>query len=260
MRHHAVSISLGLLAAVGLGALVLIPGAEHPNSVAADEARAQTVTAGPASPNPALLRAIDSSLQPPLPAAQVQVADVPARVAVAPQPAIDTITAPEAAPTAGLRGDRIGSSAVNLRQGPSSSSATVSVLAAGQPVQVGETSKGWVQVTLDDGTIGWVYSRYLAGPAAAAPAASDPQPNASAPARVASTRAKAVPRAVIRGADDDSLEDRTALIANAMPAFSSPDGDDSFMLKAGQRVRIAEVRGNWLRVETANGTSAWIKR
>jgi SH3-like domain-containing protein len=68
-------------------------------------------------------------------------------------------------------------------------------------------------------------------------------------------------RATIKGGDGD-LEDRTARIASRLTAYSHPgDSADAIMtLSPGTRVRIAEVRGNWLRVETRDGASAWIKR
>ena len=106
-------------------------------------------------------------------------------------------------------------------------------------------------VTRADGSTGWVYSAYLSSAGSAA-AASDQS------RRIASTDQ---PRAVIHGGDGD-LTDRTARIASRLPAYSRPaDGAQSvFTLQPGDEVYIAEVRGNWLRVETADGMSAWIRR
>jgi len=154
--------------------------------------------------------------------------------------------------------------AVNLRSGPNSGSATVDVLQPGEAVQVGTTQNGWVQVTLDDGASGWVYSRYLDNPSAAVADAtattdSSPVPAVALPKPV--KRAPQATRATISGDDGSSLADRTALIANTMTVYGDPgDNSSSFSLQGGQRVRIVEERGNWLRVETANGTTAWIRR
>ena len=117
----------------------------------------------------------------------------------------------------------------------------------GIDVRTGESSGGWVKVTRADGSTGWVYSSFLASNASAAPP----------PTRVASAQ----PRAVIHGGTGD-LADRTARIASRLPAYARPnDGAQSvFMLQPGDQVYIAEVRGSWLRVETEDGMTAWIRR
>jgi SH3-like domain-containing protein len=149
-----------------------------------------------------------------------------------------------------LKPDTIGGSAVNLRSGPSSSSPQLSVLQPGEAVQTGQTSGGWIQVTRADGSTGWIYASYLSSNAAIQTKRTTQAPT------VASNQ----PRAVIKG-DDGDLEDRTARIASRLPAYDQPGGSDPVMtFSPGTRVRIAEVRGNWLRVETGDGTSAWIRR
>jgi hypothetical protein len=97
-----------------------------------------------------------------------------------------------------------------------------------------------------------MYSSYLSGNAQAQ-AASDP-----APKKVASTQQ---PRATVKGGDGD-LRDRMARIGSELPAYDRPGSAARaiFTFSPGERVRIAEVRGNWLRVETNDGTSAWIRR
>jgi hypothetical protein len=67
---------------------------------------------------------------------------------------ITAVTAPNSA--------RIGTSAVNLRSGPSKTAPVLGVLAAGTPVTTSGIDKGWVMVSAD-GRTGWVYKTYLEG-------------------------------------------------------------------------------------------------
>ncbi|HVY51429.1 MAG TPA: SH3 domain-containing protein [Devosia sp.] len=46
-------------------------------------------------------------------------------------------------------------------------------------------------------------------------------------------------------------------VGSSRPSDTSPS---IFTFTPGDEVRIAEVRGNWLRVETEDGFSAWIRR
>ena len=248
-RFIAVAAVLG----AGLLAIVLLPGSGARVGSASNETKIAVVSAS--SPNPDLLRRLDAQVAPP----PVTKADIqpdtsdlakvqPVSLTTAADfatPAVAQTTAPD------LKPDTIGASAVNLRSGPSSGSPQLLVLQPGEAVQTGETIGGWVKVTRSDGTSGWVYSNYLSSNAAAQ-AASRPSP-----APVVGTQA----RAVIKG-DNGDLEDRTARIASRLTAYDHPgDTAEAVMtFSPGTRVRIAEVRGNWLRVETGDGTSAWIRR
>lgn len=258
--HFAALIVTGVVAA--LGAMILIPGGERAAVVeapsVADISSAETIAA------------IDALLGPSTePADEPQVASIfdrPARTTTAPLPAAPAeddpnlqtaaLTSPavpetdlEGAPVVDptLRPDSIGSSAVNLRAGPSSDTATVTVLQPGTPVQVGESDGGWVEITLADGSTGWVFSRYLASVMAAAP----PE-----------TTAAATPKATIKGkGSNEDLEGRTARIDAALNARSRPDGSASrvFRTTPGERVKILDVRGTWLHIQTADGSSGWIE-
>lgn len=253
MRHRALAIVTVL--ALGMGALALIPGRPTP-TVAPIEAEPTTVALASAStPNPALLRRLDAEVAPPIVAA----APEPVKVAIAspvstPAVAAGTDLAASAAPAVdlSLKPASIGRSAVNLRAGPSSSSAQLSVLQPGEAVQIGETSGGWVKVKRADGSSGWVYSSYLAGNSGGTATTPTDQP-----ARIATA---AQPRAVVHG--DGDLEDRTARIASRLPAYSRPSdsAQSVFTLQPGDEVYISEVRGNWIRVETEDGMTAWIRR
>lgn len=277
MRNRVPAISILSLLCAGLISLALIPGGSKSDVAQAEQPRVAAATSGGgASPNPKLLEALDDAVKPPLPqtqaSAEAQVAALDATPSVpgATPTAAVTQAAALASPSVpanqdALASGRVGASAVNLRAGPSSSAARISVVQAGEPVQVGNTQGGWVQVTLSDGRSGWIYSSYLATGASGAPAPGDdgaaPQRTALAPTRTAAPApAKPKPRAILRGGSE--LEDRTALIAEELPAYSRPsDGADSiFTLEAGQRVRIAQVRGDWVRVETPEGFSVWIRR
>ena len=239
MRHRSAIAIVTIIAAGGV-ALALIPGAPRPEIATIDMA-----TTGSASAT--LLKTLDDELAPPKTAPIA----VPLKVAaiepapIAPAAALATPVAPIS--DVPLRDDRIGASAVNMRSGPSTNADTLSVLAADQPVQVGDTSNGWAQVTLEDGTTGWVYASYLgsAPPAAAAP----------------TRTAIAQPRAVISGSAGD-LEDRMAHVGSHLTAYARPldSAQSVFTLEPGDEVRIAEVRGDWLRVETEDGMMAWIRR
>jgi N-acetylmuramoyl-L-alanine amidase len=152
-----------------------------------------------------------------------------------------------------LRPDSIGPSAVNLRAGPSTATATVGVLQPGQAVQTGQSDGGWIEVTLPDGTTGWVFSRYLASVATAARAPFED--SASEPS------AKAAAKATIKGKGNGDLEGRTARIDAALNARAKPNSGARtiFQTEPGERVRILDVRGNWLRIRTADGSSGWIE-
>jgi SH3-like domain-containing protein len=250
-RFIAVATVLG----AGLVALVLIPG-DGASVGKADANDAKVALASVSSPNPDLLARLDAEVAPyvkPTVEAEAKPVATASVQPVALQPATDVAT--PAIPDAtdpDLRPATIGASAVNMRAGPSSSAQQLAVLQPGEAVQTGQNITGWVKVTRADGSSGWMYSSYLSGNAQAQ-AASDP-----APKKVASTQQ---PRATVKGGDGD-LRDRMARIGSELPAYDRPGSAARaiFTFSPGERVRIAEVRGNWLRVETNDGTSAWIRR
>jgi uncharacterized protein YraI len=255
MRHRPILfVAFGAVAA-GAVALAMFPGS---GTAKLADVQAPRPVASAVTPNPDLLRRLDAEVAPPAqPAASVEtVAAV--EPAATPPTAIAAPSSIEPPAPSGIV-DHVGSSAVNLRSGPSSSNGTIGVLQPGDQVTVASKSGGWAQVTLSDGRTGWVYSTYLANGGGNAPANTvSPSTDTPAPApKVASTT-----RAVIRGADPSDLVDRTAHIGSELEAYARPsDSSQSiFTFEPGDEVRIAEVRGNWLRVETGDGTSAWIRR
>jgi SH3-like domain-containing protein len=237
-----------------VGAMLLLPGGER--AAVADAPQIAAIT------SQETIATIDAMLgTSEAETAPIEVASV--RSGVATQPAAMAEPDPENFQTAALtepvpevpaidpnlRPDSIGSSAVNLRTGPSTASATVAVLQPGQTVHTGPVSDGWVEVTLADGTTGWVYSRYLASVAAATPA----KPAASTETRSA--------KATVKGKGTGDLEGRTARIEAAITARAKPEGSSRgvFRTSPGERVRILDVRGDWLRIRTADGSSGWIE-
>ena len=259
MRRHSGLFVAATAIGVGLIALTLLPGTGEQRTEAEEGI---TAVASSVAPNPELLRRLDFEVSPPpvktepVKVAAVQPTSTMPSAASLPTPA--TTPLPTTPPNA-----RFVLKAVNMRSGPSTSNGTISVLQAGLAVQTGQSSGGWVQVTLSNGTTGWVYGTYLtdgASPASTAASLSTSNKVADdpAPERIASI---AKPRAVIHG-DASDLEDRTARIASNLTAFSRPldSAPSIFTLEPGDRVRIAEVRGDWLKVQTPDGITGWIRR
>ena len=245
MRHRPGIVAIVTIFSVGLLVLALIPARTTPTALEAGEASASLTTA---AANPDLLRTLDAEVAP---AAQtsaetVRLAKADYSPAPAPTPAVASVPVAPDPVAAPLRSDSVGPVAVNLRAGPASSAHQIGVLDAGQAVDVIAMSNGWAQVTLANGTSGWVYSTYLASGASPAK-----------PVAAHVTQA----RAVIQGSNDD-LEDRDAHIASRLMAYAQPleTAPSIFTLHPGDEVHIAEVRGDWLRVETDDGISGWIRR
>ena len=252
MNNRSRTIAIVSTLGIGLVAFASIPGGSAPRLA---EAEGPAVTrASLASPNPDLLRQLDAAVAPPVSKpAETQPVKVAAVMRTPIVPTVATPQPPVADPN--LTPDAIGSTAVNLRAGPSSSAEQLAVLQPGEAIEVGGSTGGWVKIIRADGTSGWVYSSYLASNATTALASN--AATTSRPTRVASAQT----RAVIQG-DAEDLEDRTAHIASALPAYSRPanSAKSVLVLQPGDDVYIAEVRGNWLRVETEDGISAWIRR
>ncbi len=263
-RHGRITLIATGCAAI-LGAMLLIPSGEQvavadAPATPADEASQETIAtidamlgigeAEPAAPPQATT------------APSISDADRHLMTAALTSPAAALETDLEGAPLVDpdLRPDTIGRSAVNLRAGPSTSTAPITVLQPGQAVQTGESDGGWVEVTLPDGTTGWVYSRYLASSAATLAASSDTSADQTSRATKSDSEAA---KAVIKGkGKNGKLEGRTARIDAALVARSKPNGSASrvFRTSPGERVKILDVRGNWLRILTADGSSGWIER
>lgn len=137
----------------------------------------------------------------------------------------------------------VSSTAVNVRSGPSSSSARLFVLQPDTPVAVAGRERGWTKVVTPDGRSGWVYGRYLVDPtgSAAARSAEEQEPRPEASQRSGAPRyARLSGSAVLRAGPSRSTQ--TLVIA---------DG--------GERVSILERRGVWLHVVTEDGIAGWVR-
>lgn len=241
---------------LGLGAMVLIPA--NPSATVASATTPPSIASVSSEET---IAAIDAMLgASAAPAQQAEAADSPVvepAAAIDPESGIqpaalvadvpDDTFEPEPVIDPSFRPDSIGSSAVNLRAGPSTDTAPVTVLTPGQAVHVGEIQGGWIEVALDDGTSGWVYARYLASEEAKRPA---PQ--------VASADES---RATVSGGSGN-LAGRTARIEARLAVRSQPSiiSRTLFRTEPGERVRIVDVDGSWLQIETADGSTGWIRR
>jgi SH3-like domain-containing protein len=231
-----------------LGAMLLIPGGERvavaeiadiPSLTSQETiATIDAMLGVAASSTPAEPQQV--AAEEPAPTAPARDPNLQTAALTTPEPEVPTET-PELDPN--LRPDSIGTSAVNLRSGPTTASATIAVLSPGQPLHTGTTDGGWVEVTLADGTTGWVYSRYLA----------------SAPAIAEATTQTT--KATAPGKSTAALAGRTARIEAAIPARARPDGSarSVFRTEPGERVKILDVRGTWLHIRTADGSAGWIQ-
>ena len=157
---------------------------------------------------------------------------------------------------------RVGASALNVRAGPSSSNQKLFVLRPGEPVRVSEVDGNWARIVRGDGDEGWVFGRYLTGlngdavataPTEASDSAASEQPQQESPSSAARESEEA-PSA-------DAGTGRYARSASNVPARAapSPGAAPVFVLPAGERVKIAEVRGPWVRIITDSGVSGWVR-
>jgi uncharacterized protein YraI len=150
--------------------------------------------------------------------------------------ALPSLAAPMTPDPMSFQSARIGASAVNVRSGPSKSSTKLGVLAAGSDVRVRAREAGWVNVEYAGGD-GWIHSDYLAANAPMSITVRGGQ-------EAATTRSKGVVE-----------------IGSRMTGRAAPDGASSAVvrLSPGERVKVLERRGKWLRIHTASGETAWIR-
>jgi len=145
-----------------------------------------------------------------------------------------------------LKEGHVGALAVNVRSGPAADADKLFVLAAGEPVKLGETSTGWVHVYRQDGESGWVYGRYLAAQAGTQDAR---QPMGDLAGGIATNQTR-----------QDNTGKNLTLIQFPMAVLAGPSESAAllFVLRPGDRVRFAETRGSWVRVVTEGGISGWV--
>ena len=235
------------LKSIAVAATVLFGGFAALAMIPADPATLARVTATQSGAGETIA-SIDALLGPP-PGATTPIADPVAPIDRSGLPARDpnlqtaALTTPVEEPAPAIvPNDAIGGAAVNLRAGPSSGAATLAVLQPGQPIEISGEQDGWIEVTLPDGSTGWVYARYLAS----APA---PEPNAE-------------PSQTTKVADaEGDLTGRTARIEANLAVRSKPSSNARvvFRTEPGERVRIIGTNGTWLQIRTVDGNLGWIE-
>jgi SH3-like domain-containing protein len=238
------------LVAGGLAIALLLPGGETQTNVAASVAPARVN--GP-NAEPIAVARVGTATLTPIPMSQLapQVAAAPAvpnaaTATPAPPPVQATASVPEApaaVPKSGEPGT-VGGRAVNLRVGPSKSTASLAVLQPGEPVQELEQSEGWTYVATLSGDTGWISSSFLGGAAQPAKAATTKREENSAKGETGSPNGGKAIRA-----------------SGPVTVRSSPSSmsERLFVIEAGEPMRIAETRGNWARVVLGNGISGWVR-
>jgi SH3-like domain-containing protein len=176
-------------------------------------------------------------------------------------PQVSTDTAADAL-DAGVDGDedprgalRVGDRGVNMRVGPATTTGIIRTLQPGEPLAMGETLRGWVAVKTEDGETGWVYSSYLIGPALESAGVKQrarteqvPQSEKTAKSTRDDRDTRTAPKRFARVNSDTYLR--------ARPSHGSKR---LFLLPAGERVSVAEIRGSWARVVLTGGESGWVR-
>lgn len=159
-------------------------------------------------------------------------------------PPAATVPVPVEPAAAAIPGDltlpgRIGGSAVNLRAEPTTASSALTVLTPGLSVTLGDRQGGWVHVQSGD-QVGWVYSSYIEG-----------MGRPATPQNVTTTadlRPSVAPGKILRAGIGTAVRDQPELGARRL-----------YTLDPGERVRVAESNGKWVRIVTATGESGWVQ-
>lgn len=229
-----------VIGAAGLAGLLLIPADPSTRPATGLAIGSDPLPEGTAEAAP-----MQATAQLPAKPAAEQIAPVtapkpPVTVAsIAPMEPTPTLSDTTAEPEPVATSAWVGGSAVNVRAGPSSSTAKLFVLQQGTKVAVTETVDGWSFVTDGSGESGWVYSRYLAD-----------QPTVTKRASVPTSDDEPVRKAKRKPA---SIGD--GVVVRAGPSRGAPK---LFVLRPGERIAVVETRGRWLRVVLESGASAWI--
>lgn len=244
-------------AAFGLGVMLFLPGGD---GVSPQTTTAALVQEG-ARPSylaaaPELIAELDAALRsrPSLVGeTMAREAALPDPTATATQPvaAVPEVATTESAPEVEAANViHVGGTAVNLRAGPSKSTARLATLKPGEPLTYGEESNGWVQVTTASGETGWVYHRYLAG-----------MPNSgNNDDSVEREETQVATRQVKETAEEKPRFARHARITSNVVVRDGPSRSAQrlFVLPRGERVGIAEVDGRWARIVLSSGASGWV--
>lgn len=228
--------SATVILAGGVVALMLIPAGD--SEVGATRAL---------STSPELTRYLDNAVSPPpvriltpAPVAVTETASPPDADPLLPPGAETGVeTADAEVPPAEPRELTTTRTALNMREGPSTSNPTVSVLRPDEKVEVLERSGSWARVQRTDGASGWVYASYLGSEA------NDPAPRQDTPVREASADA---------GEKSDDV-----LASLRLRSSPSTRARTIVMIEPGTALRVAERRPGWVRVIMPDGLTGWVR-
>jgi SH3-like domain-containing protein len=146
----------------------------------------------------------------------------------------------------------VGSSAVNVRAGPTTSARKLFVLQPGDAVSAAEVADGWVRIVRPDGEGGWVYARYLNGVPGVEPV-EQKKPAVTREVRMA----EAMPeKGEVRRVSGKSVRLSGPVTLRDAPSKSA---NRLFVLERGERIVLAEVDNGWARVVLPSGVSGWIQ-
>lgn len=259
------------IAALGVAALMLVPGDDATPRASTESGVAPRMAPSYLAASRDLLNQLDALL-----ASSATTENVAAREASLPEPAAQTVASasdralhaarkaaerataePEnvdpievVAPVGALR---VGDNGVNMRVGPSTKTGVIRTLQPGEALAMGETDRGWVSVRTEDGASGWVYSSYLTGPALAEAGLKQPVPET---VQVRQTAEESESRPSMSTGAEHYARAGSDTYLRAGPSQGT---ERLFVLPAGERVAIAEVRGGWARVVLRSGESGWVR-
>lgn len=167
---------------VGIGLVALMPAEANVETAAvqrvspADVAIRQRLNPEPPAPTPAVVEAaapvdIQTEADPAWVAAVTSPRSTAPAIAdwLPDSPVITVAALPPAEPVVEDTTDKprlVARTGLNIRSGPSTDSARVTVLQPREPVVVMETALGWSRVRTESGIEGWAYSPLLADPSA----------------------------------------------------------------------------------------------
>lgn len=259
-NNHSSLFRYGLpVAVLGLGVLVLLPGSDtapRASSVSSDDQRA--IRAYLAAPN--LVKQLDAMLAPaessnvlveemsiPEPAISITEPSSTRELSALQKPAsssADSRPGEDMIPTSELR---VGDQWLNMRAGPSTTTDVIRTLEPGAPLIMTGRHRGWVSVVTDSGESGWAYSSYLTGPALA-----------DTSERAPSTQV--ADEGVGRGEVTPGARRYAKVASDTFVREEPSQGTERlFIVSAGERVEVAEIRDGWARVVLRSGAAGWVR-
>jgi uncharacterized protein YraI len=120
----------------------------------------------------------------------------------------------------------------------------------------------WARIIRADGDEGWAYARYLSLRNGTPPAEAVTATSQSPASEAEGTTGRAA--TVTESPEEPAPADGTGRYARmgsdvAARSAPSPGAPQLFVVPAGERVKIAEIRGPWVRIVTNGGVSGWVR-